>query len=150
MRCPSGSPQQRYFRLLRQIPRARRQGVLDLEPLSCLGAGMRRGPRRKPKTRSTKAKDTIKDFQPLVKDLDTQWKTPESPNVGHVVYSPPIDKGNKSNEHTMDWALSIEDQEFLRKRHRPRTGGYLSLEKVERQDPEPRTIRLSGRPSMGN
>ena len=70
-----------------------------------------------------KAKDTIKDFKPLIKNLGTQWKTPESPNVGYVVYSPPIDKGNKSNDYTMDWALSIEDQEFLRKPHRPRTGG---------------------------
>ena len=51
------------------------------------------------------AKETIKDFQQLVKDLDTEWKTPESRNAGHVVYSPPIDKGNKSNDYTMGWAL---------------------------------------------
>ena len=82
-----------------------------------------------------KAKDTIKDFQPLIKDLGTQWKTPENPNVGYVVYSPPIDKGNKSNDYTMEWALSIEDQEFLRKRHRPRTGGIAR----EAQTPTSRT-----------
>lgn len=32
-----------------------------------------------------KAKETIKDYQQLVKDLDNQWKTPESRSVGHVV-----------------------------------------------------------------
>ncbi len=51
------------------------------------------------------AMETMKDFQQLVKDLDTKWKTPESRTVGHVVYSPPISTGEKPNNYTMDWAL---------------------------------------------
>ena len=52
-----------------------------------------------------KANEIMKDFEQLVKDLDTQWKTPGSRNVGHVVFSPPISTGNGPNEFTMDWAL---------------------------------------------
>ena len=51
------------------------------------------------------AMETMKDFQQLVKDLDTKWKTPQSRNVGHIVYSPPISTGEKPNDFTMDWAL---------------------------------------------
>lgn len=51
------------------------------------------------------ATETMKDFQQLVKDLDTQWKTPDSRIVGHVVYFPPISTGEKPNDYTMDWAL---------------------------------------------
>ncbi len=49
------------------------------------------------------AMETMKDFQQLVKDLDTKWKTPQSRNVGHIVYSPPISTGEKPNDYTMDW-----------------------------------------------
>ena len=66
---------------------------------------MRRGQRKKAKTRSTTQRRPSKTSNSLVKDLDTEWKTPESRNAGHVVYSPPIDKGNKSNDYTMGWAL---------------------------------------------
>lgn len=52
-----------------------------------------------------KANEIMEDFQQLVKDFDTQWKTPESRNVGHIVYSPPISTGTKPNDYTMDWAI---------------------------------------------
>lgn len=46
---------------------------------------------KKPKTEAQdqidKAKETIKDFKQLVKDLDTQWKTPESRNEA-TLYTP--------------------------------------------------------------
>lgn len=47
----------------------------------------------------------MEDFQQLVKDLDTQWETPESRNVSHIVYSPPISTGKKPNDYSMDWTL---------------------------------------------
>lgn len=49
--------------------------------------------------------ETMSSFQQLVKDLDTQWKTPESRIIGHIVYSPPVSTGEKPNDFTMDWAL---------------------------------------------
>ena len=58
--------------------------------------------------------ETMKDFQQLVKDLDTKWKTPESRTVGHVVYSPPISTGEKPNNYTMDWALYQLDPSKIR------------------------------------
>ena len=50
------------------------------------------------------ANEIMKDFEQLVKDLDTQWKTLGSRNVGHV-FSPPISTDNGPNDFTMDWAL---------------------------------------------
>lgn len=52
-----------------------------------------------------KANAIMKDFEQLVKDLDTQLKTLGSRNVGHVVFSPPISTGNGPNDYNMDWAL---------------------------------------------
>ena len=57
--------------------------------------------KKKAQDQIDEAEETIKDFQQLVKDFDTQWKTPKSHIVGHVVYSPPIEKGN--NPKTIPW-----------------------------------------------
>lgn len=69
------------------------------------GRYAKRATKKKAKHQNGEVKETIKDFQQLVKDLDTQWKTPRSRNVGHVVYFPPIDKGNNPDDYTMGWAL---------------------------------------------
>ena len=54
-------------------------------------AGQKGRDAKKPKTEAQdqidKAKETIKDFKQLVKDLDTQWKTPESRNEA-TLYTP--------------------------------------------------------------
>lgn len=55
--------------------------------------------------RMKRAQRTIGDFDRLVKDLDTTWKTLESRVVGHVAYAPPIRTDNKSHNYTLDWCL---------------------------------------------
>ena len=60
------------------------------------------------------AKETMKDFQQLIKDLDNQWETPKSRNVRHIVYSPSISTGKKPNDYTMDWALYQVDSSKIK------------------------------------
>ncbi|EJD02802.1 uncharacterized protein FOMMEDRAFT_167951 [Fomitiporia mediterranea MF3/22] len=49
-----------------------------------------------------KAKEALNAFY---QDVSTQWNTPESRILGHVILSPPIDVGVSSECYTEDWAV---------------------------------------------
>ena len=84
-----------------------RQLIIDKykRDLSALAGQEGRDPERSKKKVQhliDKANEIMKDYKQLVMDLDTQWKTLGSRNVGHLIFSPPISTGNRPNNFTMD------------------------------------------------
>lgn len=61
----------------------------------------------------TEARRTILGFNQLLKDLDTQWTSPESRVIGHIIYSHPI-RSSQPDNYTYDWCLYEVDASKIR------------------------------------